>query len=83
MFIYAGVHLDAPSAQAQRLEVSEIIDERAPVVVLREEATYIVRVGPFDDTSQAERYQFLLIAADQNAPLIVRDTQLDSNQESP
>ena len=63
--------------------MNEIIDAGVPVAVRREAQTYIVQVGPFDDAAQAERYQFLLIAADQHVPLLVRDTGLGNNEKIP
>lgn len=72
-WLQAGAFLDAASADALSSRLRAVLDHEAPVTVVHEASLHRVRVGPFDAAETAERFQFLLMAADFGVPLMVED----------
>jgi len=74
-WLQAGAFLDAASADALSTRLRDVLDDEAPVTVVHEANLHRVRVGPFAAAETAERFQFLLMAADFGVPLMVEDVR--------
>lgn len=72
-WLQAGAFLDPASADALGHRLRAVLDHEAPVTVVHEANLHRVRVGPFAAVETAERFQFLLMAADFGVPLMVED----------
>ncbi len=72
-FLQAGAFEDIDSALRMRSELEQVLDADAPVGIVQDADLHRVRVGPFDRAAAAERYQFLLMAADFGVPLMVEE----------